>query len=82
MVTVSKAAVLKIIFDSVGKPATEIYQKVRELPPAATVHAHWYLDDGCAYYSNCRNNFKKAIMAYARFCPMCGVKMEVGQDDG
>ena len=31
---ISKAAVLKIIFDSIGKPATEIYQKVRELPEA------------------------------------------------
>lgn len=29
---ISKAAVLKIIFDSVGEPATAIYQKVRELP--------------------------------------------------
>lgn len=36
MVTVSKAAVLKIIFDSVGQPATKIYQMVRELPPAET----------------------------------------------
>ena len=27
-----KAAVLRVIFDSVGKPATEIYQLVRELP--------------------------------------------------
>ena len=25
---------LKVIFDSIGKPATEIYQKVRELPGA------------------------------------------------
>ena len=31
---IEKAAVLKIIFDSIGKPATEIYQKVRELPEA------------------------------------------------
>ena len=31
---VEKAAVLRIIFDSVGKPATEIYQRVRELPEA------------------------------------------------
>lgn len=31
---IEKAAVLRIIFDSVGKPATEIYQKVRELPTA------------------------------------------------
>ena len=76
MVTVSKAAVLKIIFDSVGQPATKIYQMVRELPPAETVSAHWYIDDGCAYCSNCRNNFKKEIMKYARFCPMCGAKMD------
>ena len=34
---VEKAAVLRIIFDSVGKPATEIYQKVRELPEADVV---------------------------------------------
>lgn len=48
---VSKAAVLRIIFDSVGKPATEIYQKVRELPPAEAVTVvrcreceHWETD--------------------------------------
>lgn len=35
---ISKAAVLKIIFDSVGQPATAIYQKVRELPGAAIWH--------------------------------------------
>lgn len=34
MVTVDKSAVLKIIFDSVGKPATEIYHRVRDLPAA------------------------------------------------
>ena len=56
-----------------------------EAIPAADVepvrHAHWYIDDGCAYCSNCRNNFKKAIMEHARFCPMCGVKMDGGQGD-
>lgn len=35
---ISKAAALKIIFDSVGKTATEIYQKVWELPGAAIWH--------------------------------------------
>ena len=45
------------------------------------VHAHWYVDDGCAYCSNCRNNFKKAIMTHARFCPMCGAKMEKPNDE-
>lgn len=34
---IPKAAVLRIIFDSVGQPATEIYQKVRELQPAEAV---------------------------------------------
>ncbi len=34
---VSKAAVLRIIFDSVGRPTTEIYQKVRELPGGEAV---------------------------------------------
>ena len=36
---VEKAAVLRVIFDSVGKPATEIYQKVREVPE--TERAGW-----------------------------------------
>ena len=38
-----KAAVLRVIFDSVGKPATEIYQKVREMPTvdAAAEKPRW-----------------------------------------
>lgn len=32
-----KKDALRVIFDSVGKPATEIYQKVRELPGAEAV---------------------------------------------
>lgn len=35
---IDRSAALRIIFDSVGKPATEIYQKVREIPP---VTAGW-----------------------------------------
>ena len=31
---IERSAVLRVIFDSVGRPATEIYQKVRELPAA------------------------------------------------
>lgn len=41
---IEKAVVLRIIFDSVGKPATEIYQKVRELP---AVDAAEELPRGC-----------------------------------
>lgn len=54
--------------------------------PAADVvevrHAHWIVEDGCAYCSGCRNNFRKAIMTHSKFCPSCGVKMDGGQDDG
>lgn len=32
---IPKAEALRTIFDNVGKPATEIYQKVRELQPVA-----------------------------------------------
>ena len=35
---IPKATALRIIFDSVGKPTTEIYQLVREIPP---VTAGW-----------------------------------------
>ena len=39
---IEKAAVLRVIFDNVGKPATEIYQNVRELPAAdAPERAGW-----------------------------------------
>lgn len=40
------------------------------------VHALWIVEDGCAYCSYCRNNFKKAIMTHSKFCPMCGAKMD------
>ncbi len=33
---IERSAALRVIFDSVGRPATEIYQKVRELPAAET----------------------------------------------
>lgn len=36
---IDRSAALRIIFDSVGRPATEIYQKVRELSPAEAVTA-------------------------------------------
>ena len=42
----------------------------------SVVHAHWYVDDGCAYCSNYRNNFKKAILKAVKFCPMCGAQID------
>ena len=51
-----------------------------EAIPAAdvkpVVHAHWYVDDGCAYCSNCRNNFKKAILNKVKYCPLCGAQID------
>jgi len=38
MALIEKEKALRIIFDSVGQPATEIYQKVRELPEAEAWH--------------------------------------------
>ena len=52
---------------------------VRYFPAAdvkPVVHAHFYVDDGCAYCSNCRNNFKKAILKAVKFCPMCGAQID------
>lgn len=40
------------------------------------VKADWYIDDGCAYCSNCKNNFNRAVRKIYKFCPMCGAKME------
>ena len=52
---------------------------VRAIPTAdvrPVIHAHWYVDDGCAYCSSCRNNFKKAILKEAKYCPKCGAQLD------
>ena len=80
---ISKAAVLRIIFDSVGKPATEIYQKVRELPPAEAVEV--------VRCSECRKGkwdpWTGAIWCEGRnrkpdFYCADGERKDGGQDDG
>lgn len=58
-------------------------EKVRMLPAAdvqPVKHGRWIIIDGCAYCSNCRNNFKKAIMTHSNYCPMCGVKMDLQEE--
>ncbi len=57
----------------------DAFDAVTNLPAAdvkPVVHAHWYVDDGCAYCSNCRNNFRKAILKAVKYCPMCGAQIE------
>jgi len=58
----------------------KLFENCIEAIPAADVkpviHAHWYVDDGCAYCSNCRNNFKKAILKEAKYCPKCGAQID------
>lgn len=55
------------------------------LIPAADVvevrHGHWYLDNGCAFCSECKNSFIPKIRSQAMFCPRCGAKMDGGQDE-
>ena len=52
--------------------------------PAADVvevrHAHWYLDNGCAFCSECKNSFPPKIRSQALFCPRCGAKMDGGKN--
>lgn len=49
--------------------------------PAADVaevrHGHWYLDNGCAFCSECKNSFTPRIRSQALFCPRCGAKMDL-----
>lgn len=55
-------------------------RRIVENCPAAevkpVVYAHWYINDGCAYCSNCRNNFKKAILNEVMYCPRCGALLK------
>jgi len=69
---VEKAAVLRIIFDSVGKPATEIYQKVRELPGVEKRTGEWIAHGGKLYCSVCN----RATRLIYHYCPDCGTRME------
>ena len=59
--------------------ASDIKEKLNAVPAAdvkPVIHAHWYVEDGCAYCSNCRNNFKKAILKEAKYCPKCGAQID------
>lgn len=58
---------------------------VKAIPAADVVEVKcgkWLLDNGCAYCSACRNNFGKAIMSRANYCPHCGAKMDGGDRGG
>lgn len=66
-------------FTDEGRKLTDVYDALVALPAAdvkPVIHAHWYVDDGCAYCSNCRNNFKKAILKEAKYCPKCGAQID------
>ena len=57
----------------------DAFDAVTNLPAAEVkpvVYAHWYINDGCAYCSNCRNNFKKAILNEVMYCPRCGALLK------
>lgn len=53
-------------------------EELYELPKAdvrENTHGSWYIDEGCAFCSNCRNSFKRQIMKHCNYCPMCGADM-------
>lgn len=57
---------------------------IAEAPAADVVevrHGQWYLDNGCAYCSECKNSFAPGIRSQALFCPRCGAKMDGGKDE-
>lgn len=66
--------------------ARRTFVKIFKAFPAADVVevkcGKWLLDNGCAYCSACRNNFGKAIMSRANYCPHCGAKMDGGDRGG
>lgn len=54
-------------------------RRIEAIPAAdvkPVIRAHWYVDNGCAYCSNCRNNFKKAILNKVKYCPLCGAQID------
>ena len=57
----------------------KLFENVLDAMPSADVkevkHGHWYIDEGCAFCSNCRNSFKRQIMRHCNYCPMCGADM-------
>ena len=76
---ISRKAALKAIYTSTA-PALE----VKAMPAADVVevrHGRWYLNNGCAFCSECKNSFNPKIKSQALFCPRCRAKMDGGQDD-
>lgn len=59
----------------------EILKNTPTVDAEPVKHGHWYVDGGCAYCSNCKNNFKKQIMNHAKYCPICGAKMDEVEDE-
>lgn len=76
---ISREAVIDLIRQECSTlPAKHLEAVVRLIPAAdvrSVVKADWYIDDGCAYCSNCKNNFNRAVRKIYKFCPMCGADM-------
>ena len=94
---IEKAAALRVIFDSVGKPATEIYQAIWELPAAEAAErepAEWTITESWPHRvicTRCYHTFAQANWEIWKdgslprnFCPSCGARMQLGtkEEDG
>ena len=74
-----EAAIIGLAASSLTPHQIDDAAEALKLVPAADVRpvvkADWYIDDGCAYCSNCKNNFNRAVRKIYKFCPMCGADM-------
>lgn len=75
---ISREAAIKALShgDGCGHVCRHSIERIPAADVKPVIHAHWYVDDGCAYCSNCRNNFKKAILKEAKYCPKCGAQID------
>lgn len=60
--------------------ADEILNDIPTADVLEVRHGHWYLDNECAFCSECKNSFTPKIRSQALFCPRCGAKMDGGQE--
>lgn len=76
-----EAALIVLDWDCASQDALDAIKAIPAADVVEVRHGRWYLDNGCAYCSECKNNFTPAIRSQALFCPRCGAKMDGGQDD-
>lgn len=82
---VKRSDVHKVFQPKYAPAINKTFAAMIDSVPAADVaevrHGRWYLDNGCAFCSECKNSFNPKIKSQALFCPRCGAKMQEGMDE-